>query len=92
MNAMHTGLADARLRNLSYHQSFLNLLAPGMTPLQLCMTGRGKNIGGWLSVIPGIVNGMSLSKGAFSDSLRMRYGLELQNMPKSAADVVQNFW
>ena len=53
-----------------------------MTPLQLRMTERGKNTGGWLSIIPDIVNGMSLSKGAFRDSLRMRYGLELVGLPK----------
>ena len=82
VNAMHTGRTDARLRNSSAHQLSLDLLAPDMTPFQLRMTERGKKTGGWLSIIPDIVNGMSLSKGAFRDSLRMRYGLELLNMPK----------
>jgi len=81
-HAMHAGRVDARLRNSTSHQASLDLLATSMTPLQLRRTERGKKTGGWLSIIPDIVNGMSLSKGAFRDSLRMRYGLELVDLPK----------
>ena len=88
---MHSGRTDARLRNTTRHQASLDLLAPGMSPLQLRRTERGKKTGGWLSIIPDIVNGMSLSKGEFVDSLRMRYGLELENLPKKCDGCGCNF-
>lgn len=36
----------------------------------------------WLNIIPTVVNGMSLPKEEFRDGLRMRYGIELDNLPK----------
>jgi len=60
-NAMPSGRTDARLRNTTRHQASLDLRTPSMTPLNLQRTGRRKKTGGWLSIIPDIVNGTSLA-------------------------------
>jgi hypothetical protein len=42
---------------------------------------RSNKTGAWLTVLPSIVSGMSLSTDEFRDGLAIRYGYELLNLP-----------
>eukprot|EP00978_Attheya_sp_CCMP212_P023067 scaffold69828_cov33-Attheya_sp.AAC.2 len=43
---------------------------------------RGNKTGAWMTVLPSIVNGMTLSADEFRDGLAIRYGYELLNLPE----------
>ena len=59
-----------------------DLLREGrMTKKDARIVGRGGKTGGWLTVLPNVMNGSILSDLEFRDGLRLCYAMPLQNLP-----------
>ena len=63
-------------------EATLNTLCSVMPPLDARRTRRNKEVGAWISIQPTYTNGLSLSKDEWRDGVRMRYGLQLQDLQK----------
>ena len=55
------------------------------TQLRMHMINQQKGASSWLTVLPTIEHGFHLSKRIFWDSIRLRYGWPLSNLPSSCA-------
>eukprot|EP00978_Attheya_sp_CCMP212_P025603 scaffold82582_cov35-Attheya_sp.AAC.2 len=52
-----------------------------MSKKDACIIGHGGKTGGWLTVLPNVMNGSILSDLEFRDGLHLRYVMTLQNLP-----------
>jgi hypothetical protein len=52
-----------------------------MSKKDACIIGRGDKTGGWLTVLPNVMNGSILSYLKFRDGIRLLYAIMLQNLP-----------
>ena len=71
----------ARANNVATATATLSTLSTDMPPLRRRKVERNRETGAWLSIIPTVVNGLSLSKEEFRDGLRMRYGIGMDDLP-----------
>ena len=80
--AMREGRASARTSGKAMAETSLTTLCSSMTPLDARRTRRNEEAGAWISIQPTYTNGLSLSKDEWRDGVRMRYGLQLQDLQK----------
>ena len=62
-----------------------------MSPLDTRQITRNTETGAWISIQPTLVNGLSLLKDEWRDTIRRRYGLALLNLPKCYDDCGAKF-
>ena len=71
---------EAHGRRMDHSTALANLLDK-MSPSKARRIERAKETGGWLSILPNSLNGTTLERDEFRDSLRIRYGLAPLNLP-----------
>ena len=82
IKTMKEGRSAAKDSNKNRAAATLTPLLTAMRPMHRRKAERNQETGAWLSIIPTIVNGLSLSKEEFRDGMRMRYGIGLDDLPK----------
>jgi hypothetical protein len=70
-----------QVRNSAKNEKALNLIASGLSRNNKRTILRGKDTGGWLSVLPSTVNGTELSAQEFRDSVLLRYARSPPDLP-----------